>query len=76
MRWVVKSGRKANHRWTWVPVGGVEEEDQRASCAVWQPTGARTQPHHPAPLDLTVFLPDVLTFTPYGQIEQLRVLLY
>lgn len=46
------------------------------SSAVQRPSDTRGQPHHTAPLDLTVFLPDVLTFTLYGWMEQLLVLLY
>lgn len=46
------------------------------SSAVQRPRGTRGQPHQTAPLDLTVFPPDVLTFTLYGRMEQLLVLLY
>ena len=42
--------------------------------AVQGPTVTRSQPHYSAPLDLTVFLPDVLTFTSYGQVKQLLAL--
>ena len=43
--------------------------------AVQGPSGTRVRPHHTEPLDLTVFLLD-LSFTSYGQIKQLPVLLY